>query len=202
MPETRRHAAPSPSYRAFLAAFFRDRKTVGAVAPTSRGVAKRMARLGRVRAAKNVAELGPGTGAITHSLLRALPKDGRLWGFEVYEPFVEHLRETYGNDPRLIVVPESAEEVRSVREREAPEGMDAIISSVPFSLLGEEQTLAILRSVSDSLRPGGFFVALQYHPRFLAPLMREVFPVMRREVYPWNIPPALLLSARTARIGE
>lgn len=202
MPETdaRRHAH-GPSYRAFFTAFVRDRKTIGAVAPTSRGVARRMARLGRIRNARNVAEFGPGTGAITGSLLEALPADGRLWGYEVYEPFVEQLREDF-DDPRMTVLSESAENVTRLRESGAPDGLDAIVSSIPFSLIGREQTAHILEQANAALRPGGLFVALQYHPRFLAPLMREAFPAMKREVYPWNIPPALLLTARTARLEE
>lgn len=198
MADTRTATKAAPSYGKFLTAFIRDRKTIGAVAPTSRGVAKRMARMARVRRAKAVAELGPGTGAITHELLAALPADGHLWGFEIYPPFVEQLRESV-RDPRFTLLGESAETLTRVREEHVPEGFDAVISSIPFSLLGAEQTAAMLRIVAQSLRPAGVFVALQYHPRFLAPHLREAFAEVRREVYPLNIPPALLLRARGPR---
>ena len=191
-PSTR---ARGRSYGAFLRAFFRDRKTIGAVAPTSRGVSRRIARLAAVESAQRVAEFGPGTGAITHELLAALPAEARLWGFEIHPPFVRHLREAI-DDPRLAVLDDSAEAIGELRGREAPDGFDAIVSSIPFSLIGPEQTPAILRAAHDALRPGGRFVALQYHPRFLPPFLRAEFGRVEREVYLWNIPPATLLSAR------
>ena len=178
----------------FLRAFWDDRRTIGAVAPTSRGVARRIARLAGAEDARFVAEFGPGTGAITRELLAALPPDGRLWAFEVYPPFVDHLRATI-DDPRLTVVAESAEAITGFREREGLPGFDAVVSAVPFSLMDPGTTTEILRGVAGALRQDGVFVALQYHPWYLAPLLRAEFAVVEREVYLWNIPPATLLRA-------
>jgi phospholipid N-methyltransferase len=183
----------------FLKAFVRDWHTVGAVAPTSRGVARKMASLGGVQYAKAIAELGPGTGAITRELLAALPPDGRMWAFEVYEPFARHLRETV-HDARFTLLEQSAAEVPALRRREAPAGFDAVISSIPFSLIGPEGTREIVRGVAESLRPGGMFVALQYHPTYLRPYLLEAFEQVRRNPYAWNVPPwTLLLTARGVR---
>jgi phosphatidylethanolamine/phosphatidyl-N-methylethanolamine N-methyltransferase len=190
-----RPAEPSRSYGAFLRAFIRDRRTIGAVAPTSAGVGRRIARLADIEHAHRVAEFGPGTGAITHGLLAALPADGRIWAFELHPPFVEYLRRTV-DDARLEVVPESAETIGAVRERGVSEGFDAIVSSIPFSLIGPELTPVILRAVHEALRPGGVFVALQYHPWFLPPFLRAEFGRIERELYLWNIPPATLLHVR------
>jgi phosphatidylethanolamine/phosphatidyl-N-methylethanolamine N-methyltransferase len=188
-------AKPARSYGAFLRAFIRDRRTIGAVAPTSRGVGRRIAQLADIGSARRVAEFGPGTGAITHELLAALPADGRIWAFELHAPFVEHLRTTV-DDPRLQVVPESAETIGAVREQAVSEGFDAIVSSIPFSLIGRDLTPVILRAAHEALRPGGVFVALQYHPRFLPPFLRAEFGRVERELYLWNIPPATLLHVR------
>ncbi len=178
----------------FLKAFLRARRTVGAVAPTSRPVARRMARLAQAESARRIGELGPGTGAITRELLAAMPADGRLWAFEIYGPFVDHLRATI-DDPRFSLVAESAEAITAVQRREGLPGFDAIVSAIPFSLLDSAQTSQILEAAADALQPGGVFVALQYHPRYLAPFLRRRFTDVRREWYPWNIPPAMLLRA-------
>lgn len=188
-------AEPTRSYGAFLRAFIRDRRTVGAVAPTSKGVGRRIARLAGIEGAQRVAEFGPGTGAITHELLAALPPDGQIWAFELHAPFVEYLR-TRVDDVRLHIVPESAETIGVVRERAVSEGFDAIVSSIPFSLIGSDLTPIILRAAHEALRPGGVFVALQYHPWFLPPFLRAEFGHMERELYLWNIPPATLLHVR------
>ncbi len=190
-----RTLAHRSSHWRFLREFLRAQRTVGAVAPTSHGLARRIAQLAGAEAAHAIAEFGPGTGAITGELLAALPADGRLWAFEVYPPFVAHLRATI-EDLRLIVVAESAEAIAGLRERQELPGFDAIVSAVPFSLMDRAQTTQILRAAGQALRPDGIFVALQYHPRYLAPLLRAEFTVVEREVYPWNIPPATLLRAR------
>jgi phospholipid N-methyltransferase len=183
------------SYASFLGAFLRAHKTVGAIAPTSGYVARRMAALAGVAQARSVAELGPGTGAITQHLLAALPADGRLQAYEVFPQFVEHLRATI-DDPRFTLVADSAETIVAASPAAGGAGFDAIVCSIPFSLLTPAQTTAILRASALALRPGGTFVALQYHPTYLAPLLRKVFRTVERHVAPWNIPPALLLRAR------
>ena len=194
------HSGPAGglSRWSFLQAFFRGPGTIGALAPTSRGLARRIASLAGAESARVIAELGPGTGAITRELLAALPADGRLWAFEIYPPFVEHLRATI-NDRRCTVVAESAEAISALREREELPAFDAIVSAIPFSLIARRQTSQILRAAARVLRPDGIFVALQYHPRYLAPLLRAEFAVVERELYLWNVPPAMLLRARGPR---
>ena len=189
---------PEGGSSSFLKAFLSARKTIGAVKATSRGVARHMARLGGVAEARHVAELGPGTGAITHELLAALPGHGRLVGFEIYEPFLEHLRE-HVDDARFELLQESAEQVAAYAKRELEQGFDAVISSLPFSLMGPELTRSVLRAAGEALRPGGVLVALQYHPTFLLPYLREEFEQVRREFHPLNVPPVLLLHARQPR---
>ncbi|MGE3855363.1 MAG: class I SAM-dependent methyltransferase [Dehalococcoidia bacterium] len=178
----------------FIRAFIRNRQTIGAVAPTSAGVGRNMARLGGIAHAKKVVEFGPGTGAITAQLLAALPADGQLWAFEIYEPFLEKLRESF-HDPRLTLLGQSAEQVRALRAAEAPEGFDAIICSIPFSLLPPPVTSEILAAAAASLRPGGIFVSLQYHPTYLPPILRQHFHAVRRNWFPWNVPPTFLFTA-------
>jgi phospholipid N-methyltransferase len=186
------------SRRTFLTAILKARRTVGAVAPTSRRVARRIAGMSVGDESRVVAEFGPGTGAITRELLAALPAHARLWAFEVYPPFVQHLRSTI-DDPRLTVVSESAEEIAQLRENQGLPRFDAIVSALPFSLMEREQTSTILRAAAGALAPDGIFVALQYHPRYLAPLLRTEFGKVERKIHPWNIPPALLLRATQPR---
>lgn len=183
------------SYALFLGAFLRARKTVGAVAPTSGYVARRMAALAGVAEARTVAEFGAGSGAITRHLLAALPADGRLQAYEVYPQFIEHLRANIA-DRRFSLVADSAETITAAAPANGGTGFDAIVCSIPFSLLTSAQTTAILRAAALALRSGGTFVALQYHPTYLAPLLRQVFRSVERHAAPWNIPPAMLLRAR------
>lgn len=157
-----------------------------------------MARLGGLSTASAVAELGPGTGAITHELLRALPHNARLFGFEIYEPFVEVLRDSI-QDSRFNLLQQSAETVAEVAHRETEQGFDAVISSLPFSLMGPELTRSVVRAAGEALRPGGVFVALQYHPWYLRPYLKAGFEQVDREFHPVNVPPVLLFRCRSPR---
>lgn len=179
----------------FLKAFVRNGRTIGAVTPTSRRVADRMAALGGVADARMIAEFGPGMGAITTRLLAAMSHDAHLWGFEVYEPFARHLRATL-TDPRFTLLQDSAETVTRVDTGAPTPGFDAIISSVPFSLLGPDLTHRILDAAASALRPGAPFIALQYHPTYLAPYLRAHFAEVSRHPSLWNVPPVMLFRAR------
>ena len=178
-------------FRAFLAA----PRRIGAIAPSSRGLAQRMARIATADQPPLVAELGAGTGVITRALLSVLGDDAQLYAFEIHPPFVAHLRRTL-RDTRLHLIDASASTLALLAEREGLPGFDAIVSALPFSRMPRAATEQIVQAAARSLRPGGVFVALQYHPWYLLPLLRREFHAVRREVYLWNLPPALILTAR------
>jgi phosphatidylethanolamine/phosphatidyl-N-methylethanolamine N-methyltransferase len=177
---------------AFLKAYVQDFRAVGAVTPTSAAVSSAVAEFVGASRRCAVAELGAGTGPITRALLEALPRDGRLWAFEISPEFVEHLRSTI-DDPRLTVVPLSAAEAPRIAREAGLGGFDAVASAIPFSLLGRDMTRDLLGQTISAMVPGAPFVALQYHPTYLPPLMREQFGTIERRICLWNVPPAQLL---------
>jgi phosphatidylethanolamine/phosphatidyl-N-methylethanolamine N-methyltransferase len=186
------------SNRDFLKSFFKDYKTVGAIRETSRGVAKRICELAGVANASRIAEFGCGTGPITQVILEQMPEDGLLWGYEVHQPFVDHLRSTI-DDERFTLFEESATLIVDHRRDAGYPPFDAIISTIPFSYLSHEQTTELLRAVVDTLDDNGAFVALQYHPTYLPPFLRTHFDSVTRDVYLWNVPPANLFTAKNPR---
>ena len=186
------------SNRDFLRSFFQDYKTVGAVRETSRGVAQRICELANIPEASRVAELGCGTGPITEVILEQMPSDGILWGFEVHEPFVDHLRTRF-DDQRFKLFDESATNVVSHRREQDLPPFDAVISTIPFSYLSHQQSTELLRAVIDTMSDDGRFIALQYHPTYLPPLLRRHFDSVTRDIYLWNIPPANLFTATNPR---
>jgi phospholipid N-methyltransferase len=191
-------AAQRVSNRDFLRSFFADYKTVGAIRETSRGVANRICQLADIPSALRVAEFGCGTGPITQEILQQLSVNGSLWGYEVHEPFAEHLRETI-DDQRFTLFEESATNIVDHRREADLPPFDAVISTIPFSYLSHQQSHDLLRAVVDTLADDGTFVALQYHPTYLPPLLRKHFDNVTRDVYLWNVPPANLFTATKPR---
>jgi phosphatidylethanolamine/phosphatidyl-N-methylethanolamine N-methyltransferase len=186
------------SNREFIRSFFQDYKTVGAIRETSRGVARRICDLAGVSDAHRIAEFGCGTGPITEVILEQMPRDGILWGFEVHEPFVDHLKKTF-DDERFTLFEESATNIVEHRHARELPPFDAVISTIPFSYLSHQQSTELLRAVIDTMSDDGTFVALQYHPTYLPPLLRRHFDSVSRDIYLWNVPPANLFSAKNPR---
>lgn len=177
---------------AFLRGYLRAPGAVGSVTPSSISLGREMARLARVGSAGSVLELGAGTGSVTRALLEALPPSARLWAFEIDGEFARRLRARF-DDARLEVVERSAADAPAVMERAGVPAVDAVVSALPFSLLGRDVSRGVLDAAARVMRPGAALVALQYNPWYLAPLLRERFGAIERRLWLWNLPPAVLM---------
>jgi phospholipid N-methyltransferase len=149
---------------------------VGAVAPSSRGLAELLAgvvprpgsepRQDRVV----VVELGPGTGAITEAIEQRLPDRARHLAVDSNPAMVEFLRERC---PGLEAVQGDAAELGALLAERSVGPVDAVVSGLPWSLFRAAQQDAILTSVSAALRPDGVFTTFAYlHARPLTAARR------------------------------
>jgi len=178
----------------FLRGFLRDRKAVGALTPTSASMSRRLARAAGAGQRRAVAELGAGTGPVTAALLEELPPDGRLWAFEIKPEFARMLRARF-DDPRLTIVEASAAEAPRIAREAGIAGFDAVVSAIPFAVLGHALSRQILSGAAAAMTPGSPFVAIQYRPDYLPPLLRERFGPVERQFHLWNLPPAFVMRA-------
>lgn len=153
-----------------------------------------MGRRANIRNHANVAELGAGTGPVTRAILDQLPPTGRLWSFEINPDFVTRLRSRFV-DPRLTIVPQSAETLADLAREVGIVGFDAVVSAIPFRMLGRDASTRLIGRVSEGMAPGAPFVAVQYSPFFLPPIVRDVFGNWDRSYFLWNIPPATIFRA-------
>ncbi len=171
----------------FFLGFLKRPKEVGSVIPSSRFLEKRIVRSADLPSAKVAVELGPGTGGTTRALLRDLAPDAVLLVIEINPDFVSLLRRKI-DDPRLIVHEGSAAEIQTALEEHDLDAPDVILSGIPFSTMDRALGMAILRSVKDSLAPGGRFVAYQFRDR-VETLGRKVFGDARVQTEVLNVPP-------------
>jgi phosphatidylethanolamine/phosphatidyl-N-methylethanolamine N-methyltransferase len=180
---------------AFLRGFLTRPKEVGSIIPSSRFMERRIVKTAELLEAKLAVELGPGTGGTTRALLRNLAEDAKLLVIEINPGFCE-LLQRHIDDPRLIVHHGSATEIPAILAAHGLDAPDVILSGIPFSTMHESLGTDILRSVRDSLAPGGRFVAYQFRDRVhtlgvdvfgRARVEREILNVPPMRIYRWDV---------------
>lgn len=163
--------------------FTKNLKTTGAFYKTNKKVEQELC--SKIdQDCKVVVEFGTGYGNITQEILRHLPKDGKLYTFEVNEEFVETVRQTI-KDPRLIVVLDSAGNF----EQYVKEPVDCFISTIPFTLMPKEVCVDIVNKSYRALKPNRYFCKALYS-KFHFKKFVTIFDECTTTTVLDNLPPA------------
>jgi phosphatidylethanolamine/phosphatidyl-N-methylethanolamine N-methyltransferase len=146
-----------------LARFFRswmqDPLAIGAVAPSSRVLAKLMVK--GLAPGDRVVELGAGTGTVTQAILNCGVRPEDLYLIEQNAGFVALLRQRF---PRAHVVHGDA--VALARHLGATAGsVDFVISGLPLMLFSQAQKVRMLTQAFSVLRANGRFHQFTYAGR-------------------------------------
>ncbi len=187
--------------RTFLSRFLADPRAVGAIAPSSRYLARRMIQDIHWAPGVRIVEFGPGTGPFTRAIQAALPAGGRYLGIERDGPMVEVLRQRF---PRLDIEHGSVESLLELAGARGLLPLDHVVSGLPFASLPAPVTERVIGETFEALKPGGTFTTFQYVHSFPLPpaiafrrRMRDRFgPVHRWTGEARNLPPALVLTWR------
>jgi len=192
--------------RSFLRQFVAAPGTVGAVAPSSAYLAKKMVGCAGLEKAGVVLEYGPGTGAFTGEIVRRLRPGCWFAAIELNEAYCEILRKKF---PVVRVINDSATNVEAIC-REAGLGdracVDAVISGLPWASFPEGLQDELLGAMLRVLRPGGEFVTFGYQVGTWMPAgkrfqgkIRRLFSTVERSELVWrNLPPAYVFRCVTA----
>lgn len=174
----------------FLNTFFKDRKQVGALAPSSRFLVKKMCDQIDFKAAKVIIELGPGTGVFTREILNRSAADAKVFVIELNESFYNLLKTKF-TDPRLILINTSADKIDEVLSDYGINEVDAILSSLPLTVIPEKIKKKIIIKSYDALKPGGVYVQYQYSLN-AKKLLELKFGKLKMGFVAMNIPPAFV----------
>lgn len=197
----------------FLGEFVRHPVATAAIAPSSRRLGELMLRGADLTRVRTVVEYGPGTGAFTRLVLRALREarndSAALVAIELNERLAVALPARCGDDPRLRVVNASAADVRAVLEGAGEDGMDLVVSGLGWPSLPSGVRDRIIDETSDLLRPGGSFRTFGYHVGLLFPgawrfrerVRARFASVSISEVVWGNIPPAFVYTCNVEAEG-
>ena len=178
-----------PHRGVFFRSWLRDPFRVGAVAPSSRWLAKLMAT--DVHAGACVVELGAGTGTLTTALIDAGVREQDLFLVDQAPDFAGVLRARF---PQANVV--HADAATLTRQLGALRGrVDYVISGLPILWFSRETKAAILSEAFELLKPDGRFQQFTYlgrppvGPRLLAELGLGATLL---GIAPMNLPPAFV----------
>ena len=173
--------------RLFLSKFLQSPRNIGSVLPSSRFLVQRMLQPVNWQQIETLVELGAGTGVLTRELERRVRPDCQVAIFERDPELRSHLAQQF---PRFRHYAK-AEELNIARQSWAPNQVDCILSSLPFTNFPPDQRSRILEEIFRSLKIGGTFVTYQYSLQ----LKRELSQYFRlRHLYfvPLNIPCAFV----------
>jgi phospholipid N-methyltransferase len=152
-------------YRLFLQEFVRRYHTTGAVLPSGRALASALCR--HVGAAdsqpQRVLEVGPGTGAVTSTLVTRLRPQDSVCLIEVNDAFVACLRDALRTKPAYRAVADRCDLVHGRVEDLPGDGTyDVIVSGLPLNNFAVEDVRTIMAQFSRLLKPGGVLSFFEY----------------------------------------
>ena len=171
----------------FIRSWIEKPLSTGAVMPSSRVLARAMARYVDPRVDGPVIELGPGTGPVTEALVKQGVDPARLILAEFNPDFCRLLRTRY---PAATVVQGDAYRLRRLLETYVYEPAAAIVSGLPLVTKPLYTRLRLISDAMTLLAPGTPFVQFTY--AMLPPIPKELSGMRAEasELIWMNLPPA------------
>ena len=175
-----------------LKEFVKDRN-VASIASTSKHIVEKICNKIDFNKKLIIVEYGPGTGVFTKYLLDNMNNDSRLIAVETNNYFVKNLKDI--NDSRLIVVHDSAENIREILNSNNVDKVHHIISGIPFSFIKKPIAINIIKQSKDILENEGSFFVYQVSGK-IEKHLKEFFPCVFKEIDLINLPPLHIYEAR------
>lgn len=177
------------------------------MAPSSPHLAARLAAVVPRVGEPVVVELGPGTGSVTTAIEYRLGGRGRHVAVEIDPVLADYLRAEH---PSVEVLVGDAVEMERLFAGNRVPPVDAVVSGLPWSLIGPDAQRAIVEATARSLAPPGCFTTFAYlhalstiRARQFRALLGEVFDeVLTTRTVWWNLPPAVTYVCRRPRAAQ
>lgn len=151
-------------YGVFLKQFVQRFHTTGAVMPSGRPLAGALCRfVGASPTAQRILEVGPGTGAVTTTLVERMRLEDDACLVEINETFVAYLRTAFRDRASLREKAHRVDVVHGRLEDLPGEGCyDLIISGLPLNNFSAPEVEQILQGFARLLKPGGVLSFFEY----------------------------------------
>ncbi|WP_308258893.1 class I SAM-dependent methyltransferase [Pseudonocardia sp. H11422] len=176
---------------------------IGTFFPTSPTMATELSRVLPSTGGPTVVEIGAGTGALCPSIRRRLDPTARYLAVEIDPPLVEHLQTSL---PWLEVLEGDAADLGRLLTTAGVGAVDAVVSSLPWTLLQPEPRQRMIEEITRVLRPSGVFTTiccvpgLPHRRREFRRLLESSFDEVLTTATVWrNMPPARAFVCRRPR---
>jgi len=179
----------------FIRSWIERPLSIGAVKPSSKALARTMARYVDPRSSGPVVELGPGTGPITAALVEAGVAPSRLVLVEFNPAFCGILRARY---PEATLVEGDAYSLRGLLEKLLAQPAAAVVSGLPLVTKPMHMREWLLRDAFALMLPGAPFVQFTYSIVSPLPTRLGGFSAEASERIWMNLPPARVWVYRKA----
>ena len=178
--------------KAFIKEFWKDKKMIGSIMPSSKFLAAKMLNHIPLKNTKLIIELGPGTGIFTEKIIEKIGASTHLIVLELNTDFCKELKAKI-NLPNVHIKEASADKIGEIMKQIGFEKADIIISSLPLANFSEELRNSILEIVHESLNEKGSFIQFQYSLNAFKNL-KKLFTVVKLNFTALNFPPAFVYT--------
>ena len=176
----------------FFMEYIKHPMVIGAVAPSSRFLAKKMVKKVDFQKARCIVEYGPGTGIFTKEVVKRKHRDCIFLIIEQNEEFSKRLQDTYKNEEHVFVVHGDAAQVEEYLKQLGQTQVDYVLSGLPFTSLPQEVSKRIFEATQRILGDSGKFITFQY-TLVKKRLFQKWFQIETTLFEMCNLPPAFVL---------
>ncbi|RAX57993.1 SAM-dependent methyltransferase [Helicobacter monodelphidis] len=181
-----------------LIQYIKHPKRTGALCSSSKSLSYTITENIGLEQAEYIAEIGPGTGAFTNFILKKKSPQATFFAVEINDEMASKLRHK-----NIDVETGSAEHLAKMMEKRNIPHLDAIVSGIPWALLGQKEQDRLLMSIYNGLKEGGYFATFAYAlPTLAIPSLParkfrkkiyDIFSEVKTSKIMWqNIPPAFV----------
>ncbi len=184
----------------FFKQFIAAPTKIGAIAPSSEGLADLITEVADLPKASTVIEFGPGTGVFTEKIVRKMPSEALFFALEYNEDFVKASKNRCCD---ALIYHDTAANAMKYLNQHGLDECDSIICGLPWASFSVELQDEILSASITALKPGGKFLTFAYLSGLILPggmkfrkkLSLRFSKVTTTKTVWLNIPPAFVYCA-------
>lgn len=180
----------------FFKEYIKNPFKVGAIAPSTKSLAKEMVKDIDFSNTNYIVEYGAGTGVFTKEIVERSTTKTKILVFENNKKFYKDLENKYKRNSNVIIINDGAENVLYHLKKNKISKVDFVISGLPFTSFPESVSQLIIENTKKALSDKGEFRTFQYSLLKKSLFEQSFSNITHTKIYK-NLPPAYVLRCKT-----